>query len=93
MCPVCHSLEFDVAELSGTGTVYSYAVLHHPRNPQFTYPLLTALVELDEGVRLLTNLVAVEPVDVRIGMPVRVMFVPTDHEMSIPVFTPVEAGR
>jgi len=93
MCPVCHSLEFDVAELSGTGTVYSYAVLHHPRSPQFTYPLLTALVELDEGVRLLTNLVAVEPADVRIGMPVRVMFVPTDHEMSIPVFTPAEADR
>ena len=72
---------------------YIYAVLHHPRSPQFTYPLLTALVELDEGVRLLTNLVAVEPADVRIGMPVRVMFVPTDHEMSIPVFTPAEAGR
>jgi uncharacterized OB-fold protein len=93
MCPVCHSLEFDVAELSGTGTVYSYAVLHHPRSPQFTYPLLTALVELDEGVRLLTNLVAVEPADVRIGMPVRVMFLPTDHEMSIPVFVPDEAGQ
>jgi hypothetical protein len=93
MCPVCHSLEFDTAELSGTGVVYSYAVLHHPRNAKFTYPLVTALVELDEGVRLVTNLVGVEPGDVRIGMAVRVMFVPTEHEMSVPVFTPAEASR
>jgi uncharacterized OB-fold protein len=93
MCPVCHGLEFDMAELAGTGLVYSYAVLHHPRSPKFTYPLMTALVELDEGVRLVTNLVGVEPADVTIGMPVRVTFVPTDREMSIPVFTPAEGGR
>jgi uncharacterized protein len=93
MCPVCHGLEFIVAELSGTGLVYSYAVLHHPRSPQFTYPLVTALVEVDEGLRLLTNLVGVEPADVRIGMAVRVIFLPTEHEMAIPVFAPAEPGR
>ena len=93
MCPVCHSLEFDMAELAGTGLVYSYAVLRHPRNPKFTYPLVTALVELDEGIRLVTNLVDVEPGDVKIGMAVRVIFVPTEHEMSIPVFTPAEVDR
>jgi uncharacterized protein len=93
MCPACHSLEFDAAEMSGTGRVYSYAVLHHPRSPKFAYPLVTALVELDEGVRLVTNLVGIEPAEVRIGMPVQVTFVPTDREMSIPVFGPVEAGR
>ncbi len=59
-----------MVELSGNGTVYSYAVLHHPRSPHFTYPLVTALVELDEGIRLVTNLVGVEPADVWIGMPV-----------------------
>jgi uncharacterized OB-fold protein len=93
MCPVCHSLEFDMAELAGTGLVYSYAVLHHPRNPKFTYPLVTALVELDEGIRLVTNLVGLEPADVRIGMAVRVAFVPTEHAMSIPVFAPAEGDR
>jgi hypothetical protein len=93
MCPACHGLDFDLAELSGTGLVYSYAVLHHPRSPNFTYPLVTALVDLNEGVRLVTNLVGVEPADVRIGMAVRVVFVPTEHEMSIPVFTPTQAGR
>ena len=64
MCPECHGLDYDVVELSGRGTVYSYAVLHHPRSPRFTYPLVTALVDLDEGVRLVTNLVGVEPADV-----------------------------
>jgi uncharacterized OB-fold protein len=93
MCPVCHSVEFDTVELSGTGVVYSYAVLHHPRSPKFDYPLVTALVELDEGVRLVTNLVGVEPADVKIGMAVRVMFLPTEHELAIPVFTPAEPGR
>jgi hypothetical protein len=93
MCPHCHSLEHEAIELSGAGTVYSYAVLHHPRSPKFTYPLVTALVELDEGVRLVTNLVDVEPADVNIGMSVRVAFVETENEMAIPVFAPAEVGR
>jgi uncharacterized protein len=93
MCPVCHSLGFDPAELSGTGVVYSYAVLHHPRSPKFDYPLVTALVELDEGVRLVTNLIGVDPADVKIGMSVRVAFLPAEHELAIPVFTPAEPGR
>jgi hypothetical protein len=92
MCPACHGAEHDVTELAGTGVVYSYAVLHHPQNPRFSYPLVAALVDLDEGIRLVTNLVGLEPADVRIGLPVRVTFVPTDDEMSVPVFAPAGAG-
>jgi uncharacterized protein len=66
--------------------VYSYAVLHHPQNPKFAYPVLAALVELDEGIRLVTNIVGVEPSDLRIGMPVRVTFAATTGDMSVPVF-------
>jgi uncharacterized OB-fold protein len=79
-------------ELSGAGTVYSYAVLHHPRNPKFTYPLVTALVDLVEGIRMVTNLVDIEPGDVRIGMPVRVTFVPAAGDMYVPVFERREAS-
>src|SRR3954470_2290643 len=57
MCPDCHSLAVEVVDLAGTGTVYSYAILHHPQNPVFDYPVLAALVDLDEGVRVLSNLV------------------------------------
>jgi uncharacterized protein len=86
MCPNCHGLEHEEVELSGRGRVYSYAVLHHPQNPKFAYPLLAALVELDEGIRLVTNIVGVEPSDLRIGMPVRVTFAATAGDMSVPVF-------
>jgi uncharacterized OB-fold protein len=92
MCPHCHSLEYEAMELSGNGTVYSYAVLHHPRHPAFTYPLLTALVDLDEGIRLVTNLVDIDPAEVRIGMPVQVTFVPAADNTQVPVFAPREAG-
>ena len=63
MCPHCSSLDVEVTTLSGRGTVYSYAVLHHPQHPAFEYPVLAALVDLDEGIRIVSNLVGVEPDD------------------------------
>jgi uncharacterized OB-fold protein len=93
MCPRCHSLEFQAAQLSGRGTLYSYAVLHHPRHPAFDYPVLAALVDLDEGIRLVSNLVDVAPDDVRIGMPLEVTFVPADGDAFVPVFRPAGAAQ
>jgi uncharacterized OB-fold protein len=88
MCPACHSLSFAWVDLGGGGVVYSYAVLHYPQHPAFTYPLVAALVDLDEGVRLVTNLVHVSPEDVRIGLEVQVTFEPTTNDMAVPVFEP-----
>jgi uncharacterized protein len=88
MCPHCRSLESEASELSGQGTLYSYAVLHHPQNPAFDYPVLAALVDLDEGIRLVSNLVDVEPAGIRIGMRLEVTFVPTAGDRSVPVFRP-----
>ena len=68
MCPHCGSVEFEAAELSGRGTLYSYAVLHHPQHPSFDYPVLAALVDLDEGVRLVSSLVDVDPADIAINL-------------------------
>jgi uncharacterized OB-fold protein len=93
MCPYCHSLDYELAELEGGGTVYSYSILHHPQNPAFTYPVIAALVDLDEGVRLVTNLVDVEPADIRIGSRVRVRFEPTADDMAVPVFEPAEGSQ
>jgi uncharacterized OB-fold protein len=87
-CPHCRSLDHDLVELGGRGVVYSYALLHHPQNPLFDYPVVAALVDLAEGVRLVTNLVDVQPADVRIGLPVTVTFVPTAGGMAVPVFRP-----
>ena len=57
MCPRCHSLEWDTIEASGRGTVFSFVMPHHPPLPWFDGPYVVALVELEEGTRLVTNLV------------------------------------
>jgi uncharacterized OB-fold protein len=90
MCPQCGSLSIEVAELSGRGTVYSYAALHHPQSPAFDYPVLAVLVDLEEGVRVLANLDGITVDQVRIGMPVAVGFAPTADGCAVPVFRPAE---
>ena len=87
-CPHCGSLDIDVVELSGAGMLYSYAVLHHPQNPAFEYPVLAALVDLDEGIRIVSNLTDVEPGAVRIGMRVTVHFLEVADDRKVPVFRP-----
>lgn len=92
MCPECRSLEVESVELSGRGTVHSYAILHHPRHPAFEYPVLVVLVDLDEGVRVVSNLVGVDPSEVRIGLTVDVEFERRGDDWSVPVFRPSSAA-
>jgi uncharacterized OB-fold protein len=91
MCPHCGSLRTDMVPVSGRGTVYSYAILHHPQAPVFDYPVQAVLVDLDEGVRVLSNIVGVAPDEIRIGMPVQVEFADTRDGWAVPVFRPVSA--
>ncbi len=88
MCPECRSLEWEAVEASGKGTIYSFVVNHYPQVPSFDYPLAVVLVELEEGVRLISNVVDVDPADVEIGMPVEVTFVEFDAELTLPQFRP-----
>jgi uncharacterized protein len=88
MCPYCHSLDCKIVDLDGEGVVYSYAILHHPQNPAFEYPVIAALVDLAEGVRVVSNLVDADPAEVAIGMPVTVDYRSTRHEGVVPVFKP-----
>jgi uncharacterized OB-fold protein len=88
MCPHCRSLEFEVAPLSGRGSLYSYAILHHPRNPAFDYPVIAALIDLEEGVRVVSNVSGVEPEGLRIGMAVEVLYAPTEGGRAVPLFRP-----
>jgi uncharacterized protein len=74
MCPRCHALEWSAVTLSGRGSVHSYVVVHEPRLPGFSYPLPVALIELEEGVRLVGNLPRVSAEAMRIGMAVEVFF-------------------
>jgi uncharacterized protein len=93
MCPHCSSLSIELIPLSGNGTLYSYSILHHPQHPAFDYPVLAALVDLDEGVRLVSNLAGVEPDDIRIGMALEVDFEARDGGTWVPVFRPRATTR
>ncbi|GAA12286.1 bifunctional MaoC family dehydratase N-terminal/OB-fold nucleic acid binding domain-containing protein [Gordonia alkanivorans] len=81
--------ETDYVVASGTGTVYSYVVHRAPKVPGRQLPFVVALVELDEGVRMLGELRGVEPEDVEIGMPVRVTFLdfPARDDAGTPAWT------
>lgn len=92
VCAACRSYDWDTVEASGRGEVYSYTVNHYPRAAAFDYPLLVALVELEEGVRIVSNLVGVAPADVRVGMPVEVEYVECDPELVLPMFRPAADG-
>jgi uncharacterized OB-fold protein len=86
MCPVCGFArpEYDVA--TGTGEVYSYVVHRHPPVPGRRLPIVIALVQLTEGVRMVGELLDVDPERVRIGLPVRVAFDEVDAELTLPAW-------
>ncbi|HET7653641.1 MAG TPA: bifunctional MaoC family dehydratase N-terminal/OB-fold nucleic acid binding domain-containing protein [Acidimicrobiales bacterium] len=88
----CGSFEFDTVEATGRGTVYSFVVNHYPQVPAFDYPLAVGLIELEEGVRMVSDIIGIDPADVRIGMPVEVEFVKFDDELTLPQFRPVAGG-
>jgi uncharacterized protein len=88
MCSECRSYEWDVIDASGRGTVYSYVVNHYPQVPAFDYPLAVGLIELEEGTRLVANVMGIDPSDIRIGMPVEVEWVDHDPDLSLPAFKP-----
>jgi uncharacterized OB-fold protein len=75
-------------EASGRGTVYSFVVNHHPQVPAFDYPLAVGLIELEEGTRLVADIVGVEPAGITVGLPVTLVFVDHDPELSLPAFQP-----
>ena len=68
---------------AGTGEVFSYVVHHHPPVPGKRLPMVVALVQLPEGVRILGEMPGVRPDQVRIGLPVRVTFTRAG-DMSLP---------
>jgi uncharacterized OB-fold protein/acyl dehydratase len=88
MCPRCHSLDWDAIVSSGRGEVFSFVIAHHPPVPPFSYPNAIALIQLDEGTRIVSNLIGIDPADVAIGQRVRVEFTRVDDELVLPLFRP-----
>ena len=84
-CPACHAHDRTHVVASGRGTVYSYVVHRHPPIPGRELPVLIALADLEEGTRLLAEVVDCEPEDLVIGMPVTVDFQRVDDHLTLPV--------
>ncbi len=91
-CANCRSFEWEAVTASGRGIVYSFVVNHYPQVPAFDYPLIVALVELEEGTRLVANVDGIAPGDMSIGMPVVARFEEFDDDLTLPVFHPVDTA-
>jgi 3-oxo-4,17-pregnadiene-20-carboxyl-CoA hydratase alpha subunit len=76
----------DYVVASGRGTVYSYVVHHHPPVPGKDLPFVVALVELEEGVRVMAELLDAAPAEVHIGLPVVAAFVRVDDDLTLPAW-------
>jgi uncharacterized protein len=92
VCPACRSFEWNTVQAGGGGTVYSFVLHRYPVIPPFESPHPVALIELDEGTRLVSDLVGVSPDDIHIGMRVRVEFNAVDPDLILPQFRPI-AGQ
>ncbi|MCW2918423.1 MAG: hypothetical protein JWN52_6491 [Actinomycetia bacterium] len=88
MCPVCHATKRDHVVAVGRGEIYSYVVHHHPPVPGRTPPFVVAVVDLEEGVRIVGNVIDCPPSEVRIGMPVELAFQKMDDELVLPQWRP-----
>jgi len=84
-CPGCGAAKPEYIVASGAGEVYSYVVQHHPPVPGKSLPIVVALVQLTEGVRMVGEL-QVSPERVRIGLPVRVEFIHVDDTLTLPAW-------
>lgn len=92
LCRSCYSEEYDWVETSGRGKVWSYTVIHRAQTPAFgdDLPYIEAIIELDEGPLMLTDIVGCAPEGVRIDMPVQVDFEHATEEITLYKFRPAE---
>jgi uncharacterized OB-fold protein len=92
ICPECASLRTEWMEAAGRGRIYSYTVNHRGEGAyQGSPPFVLAYVELDEGPRMMTNIVGADPAELAVGLPVEVVFHDTGDGSALPRFRPLPA--
>ena len=95
VCPTCLSSDsLEWRESTGKGTVYAVSVQHRPANPTMAdrVPYVVALVELDDGIRVMSNVIGCDPGDVAIGDAVRVTWEELSDGRNLPQFEPARVG-
>ncbi|HET6794578.1 MAG TPA: OB-fold domain-containing protein [Acidimicrobiales bacterium] len=90
VCPGCLGAGLEWRTSSGRGSVYTFSNVHRPQMPNFVLPApyTVALVELEEGYRMMTNLVGCGADDVAVGMRVKVTWEPLSDGRNLPQFEP-----
>jgi uncharacterized OB-fold protein len=92
-CPSCASRDVEIFDATGKATLYSYVINHRP-HPAFDGPYSIAVVELEEGPRMMTNIVNVDqtPEALVLDMPLEVVFEALTDDISLPYFQPAGAA-
>jgi hypothetical protein len=90
-CTACFGSDLEWVASSGRGSIYSYTIVHRPQRPEFQVPYAVAIVELEEGWHMLSNVVDCEMDDIAVGMPVEVTFRKMSDEITLPMFRPARS--
>ncbi len=89
VCPKCRSFEKEWTPSTGKGAVYSWVTYQESPHPGFKAPYSVVLLEMEEGVRLVSNMVDIKPEEISIGMPVEVVFEDIAEGLTLPKFRKV----
>jgi uncharacterized protein len=92
-CTACLSDQMEWAPARGAGRIYTFTICRIAANPVMTAPYAVALIDLDEGVRMLANIVECDIERIRTGARVQVRFERISDEFTLPQFTLQEEGR
>ena len=87
-CLRCFSPNLEWTRTEGRGTVYTYTVIWRPESPAFEPPYIAAIIDVEAGYQMMTNIVGCEPAEVHVGMPVEVEFRDMSDEITLPYFRP-----
>ena len=90
ICSKCLSREAAWVKVSGRGTVFSYNVMHQVYHPGFAdeVPYAVVVISLEEGAKMTSNLVGMKPHDIKIDLPVKVVFEEITEDITLPKFAP-----
>jgi uncharacterized OB-fold protein len=93
-CPYCLSPRLEWREASGRGTVYALSVMHLPATPEYKdrVPYIVAMIDLDEGARMMSNIFGIDPAAAKVGMAVQIAWEDLDDGRALPVFEPAPSA-
>jgi uncharacterized OB-fold protein len=87
-CRNCLSLDLVWEVSAGLGRLYSWTIVWRPVTPAFATPYAPAIVDVDEGYQMMTNLIGIAPDQFAVGLPVQVAFHRAGSDLTLPYFEP-----